>query len=234
MATGALLDAWLAFSRANTRLQQFGQADDETTFNGATGCTHTVLQRLVKAKTGTYYTPDQISSIASYPTAANNPNRRGMYSGGSDNEAGRVISKFALPYRIVFGLTWAQVMAYAPKGPIMLAVRYGYWPEDKGFVYKGVTADGKPGGFAYRNGKTQLSGAEQIYHASLFLGQAPVAGAVMGYANEPNHGSASRPEKPDYDMAKLAYIQRAYQQYGSSGRSLLAWVPTTTFKPKGY
>lgn len=230
-----LLDAWLEFSRDTINLQQFGQADDESTFNGATGCTHTILQRLVRAKTGATYTHDQISSIASYPWPASNPKRRGMRSGGSDDEAGRVIRRFGLPYRIVFGAGWSTVVEALRRGPVMIGIRYGYWPEDRGYVYGGRVADGKPGGFAIRNGKTQLSGAESIYHATLLLGHRVYGdGSDRAFANEPNHRSPSRPERPDYDVVTMAQARRAFTQYSSSGRSSLLWVPTTTFRPRGY
>lgn len=234
MTTGVLLGAWLEFSRDHPELQQFHQSDDESTFNGATGCTHTILQRLIRAKTGRTYSHDEISRIATYPWPANNPRMRGMYSGGSDNEVGRVIAYFGLPYRIVSNLSFAKCADACALGPVMLGIRYGYWPEDRGYVYNGRRADGKPGGFAVRNGKTQLSGAETIYHATLWLGTKNVNGVYTAYANEPNHGSPSRPERPDYDTITGSQLRRAYEQYGSTGRSLLAWVPTKTFRPKGY
>lgn len=234
MTTGTELARWLAFSRDNTRLQQFGQSNDVSTFNGATGCTHTVLQRLVKAKTGATYTHDQLSKIATYPWPNHNPNVRGMYSGGSDNEVGRVMTYFRLPYVLRLGLTFPQVLGEAAKGPVMLGIRYGYWPEDRGYVYGGQLADGRPGGYAIRNGKTQLSGAESIYHMVLLLGTADVSGQFRAYANEPNHASPSRPERPDYDTVLALGARHAYEQYGSDGRRLIAWVPTTTFRPRGY
>lgn len=232
--TTSLIDAWIAFSSANTNLQQFGQSDDESTYNGATGCTHTCLQRLVKAKTGTYYSHDQISTIATYPWPSSNRGMRGMYSGGSDNEVGKVMQHFALPYKLVNNWTWAQVIGATVKGPVLIGIRYGYWPEAPGYVYQGHHADGKPGGYADRNGKTQLFGFETGYHATILYGQKVVSGIYRTYASEPNHGSPSRPEKPDYDRVRSTYAARAYKEYGSSGRALFAWVPTTTFRPKGY
>lgn len=229
-----LLDAWLNFSKANTVLQQFGQKDDESTYNGATGCTHTVLQRLIKAKSGAYVSHDEVSRVATYPWPVNNPGKRGMYSGGSDNEVGKVVSHYNLPYVLRYDLTWDQIITATAKGPVLIGIRYGYWPEWSGYRYMGYAADGKPGGFAYRHGKTQLVGAEKIYHATLILGRRYVKGVYRTYANEPNHGSGSRPEKPDYDSVRSAYAKRAYLQYASDGRRLFAWVPTTTFRPKGY
>ena len=229
MADTALLAAWKRFSTNNRNLQQFGQSDDESTFNGATGCTHTVLQRLVKAKTGVYYSHDRISSIAGYPTAANNPGRRGMYP----SEVQRVVNHFGLPYRYKSNPTWTEIVDGMKRGPVLVGIIYGYWPEWVGYKYGGTKADGKPGGYAYRNGKTQLTGFEKGRHAVLFLGRKTVDGVWRIIANEPNHGSSSRPEKPDWDVVRSAYARRAWEQFSTSG-TRFAWLPTTTFKPKGY
>jgi hypothetical protein len=235
------LDEWLAFSRlyAARRLQQFGQEDCGSTWLGKTGCTHTVLQRLIYAQTGRLYTHDEISQIATYPWPSNNLRMRGMYSGGSDDEVGRVVARFGLPYRLTTRLTFRTVREYTKRGPVMLAVRYGYWPERKGYNYMGRTADGRPNGFALRYGKTQLSGAEGIFHMVLFLGVGTrrADGIYPAYANEPNHGSASRPERPDYDIVSLGQLKEAYDSVrlgygGTSGRITLAWVPTRINRPR--
>ena len=232
MAT--LLRAWKDFSRANTRYQQFGQNYDTSTFGGATACTHACLQRLVKAKTGNHYTQDQISRIATYPWPKDNPGKRGMYSGGRDDEVGKVIDHFDLPYKLQFNLPWSQVQEAMELGPVLIGIRYGYWPEWKGYRYYGHAADGRPGGYAFRHGKSQLTGFENGYHATLLLGERTVLGVRRTIANEPNHGSAARKEKPDFDSVRSSYAKRAYEQYGFEGRALLAWTPTRTFRPKGY
>jgi hypothetical protein len=223
---------WIEFSQKHTGLQQFGQKDDESTFGGKTGCTHTILQRLVLAHTGHLYSPDEISKIATYPWPKDNPHMRGMYSGGSDDEVGKVIRHFGLPYRLHSGGDWGDLIAAVKLGPVMVGIRYGYWPEMRGYRYNGVLANGKPGGFAKRNGKTQLSGAESIYHMILIFGRRTVStGGVRVYANEPNHGSAARPEKPDYDRVVSSDAHRAFDQYSSTGRKSVLWVPTRKFEP---
>jgi len=236
-----LAQAWIAFSNANAHLAQFGQADDESTWNGSTGCSHSVMQRLVKAKTGRQYSHDEISQVASYPWPAQNPRKRGMYSGGSDDEAGRVFRAFGLPYRVAFGLSYDTLRQYVNRGPVMFAVRYGYWPDWKGYRYGTIWADGTPNGYAVKAGRTQLSGAEWIYHATLVLpGVTHVSSSYLINVNEPNHGSGSRPEKPVYDTVRLSQLKKAYEAYaidhnGSGSRTLVAWVPTiAAFRPKGY
>jgi len=235
-----LFQSWIYFARAHPELQQFGQRDDEYTFNGATGCTHTVLQRLVLAKTGKYYSHDEISKIATYPYRPSN--RRGLRSGGLDDEAGRVIAKFKLPYRIVFGASyssWRPLLPGASKqlGPVMVAILYGWWPEDRGYRYGRYVADGRPNGYASIGGKTQLVGAEGVYHATLAIGarkKPHTTNTFYAYVNEPNHGSASRPEKPAYDRITTGQLKRAYDKYTYKGRKNLVWIPTDTFRPKGF
>lgn len=230
MADTVLIGAWKRFSSANRRLQQFGQGSDTSTFNGATGCTHTVLQRLIKAKTGANVTHDQISKIAGYPYPVDNKGRRGM----TTSEMQRVVNHYNLPIKLKMGATWLDIIEGLKRGPVVIGILYGYWPEQKGSTYYGSKADGKPGGFAYRHGKTQLTGAEGVFHAILLFGRKKVRGTWRVLGNEPNHGSPNRPEKPDWDAVKSSYAHRAYDQYASTGRTRFAWLPTTTFKPKGY
>lgn len=228
---GSLLDAWLAFSRNTTGLQQFGQPGDVSTFGGSTGCTHTILQRLIKAKTGVAPSHDEISRIAGYPWPASNRGMRGLFSGNTGtSEVERVIAHYGLPYDVKFGWSFAAVADASQSGPVMLGIRYGYWPEWRGFVYHGTRADGRPNGYAARHGKTQLTGFETGFHATLMLGRV----GNTAYANEPNHGSSARPEHPDFDIVTLDQARHAYDAYSSTGRSPLAWVPTKTFRPKGY
>lgn len=231
MSDTVLLAAWKKYLAANRKLQQFGQGDDDSTFNGATACTHTCLQILIKAHTGTRYSIDQISRIAGYPMNIQyNPSRRGLTLA----ETQRVVSHFGLPYRLKTNATWSDVIDGMKRGPVMGGILYGYWPEDRGYVYNGRTADGRPGGFAIKNGKTQLTGAETIFHAILFVSRKRVRGVWRVIAREPNHGSAARPERPDWDTVRSSYAHRAFNQYGYTGRALFAWLPTRTFKPKGY
>lgn len=227
------LDRWLAFSRDNRWAQQFGQGDDQTTFNGATGCTHAILQRLIKARTGARVSQDHISQVAGYPLPYENPGRRGL----RPSEVQKVLNHYDLPYRIV-SIGFDELKGYRPRGPIMLGVMYSWWPEDRGYVYNGVKADGRPNGYAIRNGKTQLSGFKGR-HAVLWLGSraATVGGHRISesFSNEPNHGSASRPEKPDYDATRTRQIRKAYEAYqADNGGAEYAWIPTRLFVPKGY
>ena len=225
-----LLDQWVAFSKAHTDLQQFGQGGDVSTFGGATGCTHTCLQRLIAGKTGHVVTHDEISHVAGYPWPGNNPTRRGLRT---PSEVQRVVSHYGLPYKVVFNWPWWHVIKATGNGPVMYGVLYGWWPEWHGYVYNGTHADGLPGGYAIRNGKTQLYGFTGR-HAVLLLAERTVNGQKRTIANEPNHGAPARPEKPDYDIVRSDFAQRAYDKYAASGYTTFAWIPTTTFAPKGF
>jgi hypothetical protein len=230
MADSVLIKAWKRFSEANRRFAQFGQTDDESTWNGATGCTHSVLQRLIKAWTGKTLSHDEISKIAGYPWPTQNPNRRGMYP----SEMQRVIDHFGIPMRYKAGASWDDIVDGLRRGPVVTGILYGYWPEMKGARYAGKVADGRPGGYAFINGKTQLAGAETIFHAVLFFGRKRVRGIWRILGNEPNHGSAARPERPVWDAVRSSHARRAFDMYGYTGRTHFAWLPTAYFKPKGY
>jgi hypothetical protein len=220
---------------------QFGQGDDETTFNGATGCTHVMLQSLIFAKTSHMYSQDEISAIARYPDAAQNHERRGLRWGGLDNEVGRVVDHFNLPYELWFPrgpLTDAQkkkLLQAAELGPIMISVHYGNYPEWLHYNYNGVPTDGRPNGYARLHGKTQTYG---FYgpHAALFLGWYWNKGRTFRIANmkEPNHGSASRPELPSIDKIKVSQLWVAANAIRTiDGRSISVLLPKRTFVPKG-
>lgn len=245
--TGARLD-WEAFMKAHP-FQQFGQRDDESTFNGATGCTHTDLQKLILAKTGRMYSHDEISRIAGYPNASANPGRRGLrLSTSSTSEVMKVVRAFNLPYLPYFfngAMTsgvWNYVKKAAAMGPVMVAEKYSHHPERKGYRYNGTVADGRPNGFALLNGKTQLSGAESIAHAILWLAYWRAAdGRWLVDEFDPNHGSPARPEKPPFERETTRQLGiqinsirllKVETSTGIKPRSLAFLIPTRTFTPR--
>lgn len=207
--------------------QQFGQTGDYTTFGGATGCTHTVLQWLIWIWKHRWVTHDEISHVAGYPTPPNNPRRRGLYPA----EVMRVVRAYGLPYTVKLGLTANQVLTIAKsKGPVGFGHAYPWWPEWKGYRYAGITADGKPNGYARvygKAGRTQLSGFTGA-HFGVVLGVATdPTGPDWVYAWEPNHDSGARPERPPYDRMDVAQFGRTYDSYRKVlGRTPYALIPT--------
>jgi hypothetical protein len=206
--------------------QQFGQTDDESTFNGSSGCTHTVLQWLAWRVKGRWYSHDEVSRLAGYPSAANNPRRRGLYP----SEVQRFCDRVGLPYRIKFGMTALAVARASKLGPVGFGHAYSWWPEWKGYRYGRITADGKPNGYATPTGKagrTQLAGFTGA-HFGMLLGYATDPdGPDLYYAWEPNHGSPVRPERPPYDRMTYEQFRRVYESYLKVlNRATYALVPT--------
>ena len=207
--------------------QQFGQPNDSTTFNGATACTHVVLQWIIWRIRGQWPTIDQISKAAGYPPPSSNPKRRGL----TTTEVKRVISHYGLPYRIVRGAKAADVWHASKRGLVGFGHIYGWWPEWKGYRYGAITADGRPNGYATPTGKagrTQLSGFNNGRHFGLLMGYAvDPKGPDLGYAWEPNHGSSARPERPPYDRMTYRQWKAAYESFQKVGGVLTyALVPT--------
>lgn len=210
--------------------QQFGQANDAYTANGATGCTHTVLQWLAWYIKGRWYTHDEISKMVGYPNQSKIAvsKQRGLYP----SEVSSFLRRAGLPYVVRFGLTNQQVLQIANKlGPVGFGHHYGWVPEWQGYRYGGVVADGRPNGFAApsgKAGKTQLTGWAGA-HFGLLLGYNstdPVT-AKRVYYWEPNHNSGSRPEDPPYDRCTTPQWKALYNSYHDVlGRSLYAIVPT--------
>lgn len=216
-------------------IQQFGQANDYYTFGGATGCTQTSLQFLIYLWKGTKVSQDAISRVAKYPLPGSNPNRRGL----RPTEVMRVVTHYGLPYKVAYGMAALDVAHESKEAPVGFGHVYGWWPEWKGFHYAGTTSDGKPNGYATPTGKagrTQLKGFNNGAHFGVLLGYAPDPDAPdVYYAWEPNHASASRPEKPPYDRMTYDQFVDVYESYKKVlGRTLYALVPTKTLPADGY
>lgn len=210
--------------------QQFGQGGDFYTFNGATGCTHTILQFLAYLWLGKWYSHDQISVLAGYPSPGVNPGRRGL----RPSEVQRFCTKVGLPYVVRYGVGAYEMLKLTSKGPVAFGHSYSRWPEWYGFVYGGRRADGQPNGYARPSGKagrTQLVGFSppNDAHFGLLLGWDPAQSArsFRVAAWEPNHNSGSRPEDPPYDLMTSGQFRKVYESYQKTlGRTLYALVPT--------
>lgn len=207
--------------------QQFGQANDGAVHNGATACTHTVLQWMAWRVKGKWYTLDQVNAMAGMPRNAKAPN--GQPRGMRPAEVQRFITAAGLPYKIVLGWSALQVARASKLGLVGFGHMYSWWPEWKGFRYGRITADGKPNGYATPTGKagrTQLSGFTGR-HFGMLLGYATdPKGPDLYYAWEPNHGSSVRPEKPPYDRMSYRQFGRVYDSYQLvGGQARYALVP---------
>lgn len=221
-------------ARERRPTQQFGQTDDESTRNGALGCTQTVLQFLAWLWKNHWYTHDQISRLAGYPgyPAVN----RGL----RPVEVLRFCQAVGLNYSLRTDLTGAELLQLSNRrGPIGFGHSYSWWPEWMGYNYFGTKADGKPNGYALparAAGKTQLRGFEppRDAHFGLLLGydpsQDPSRARVVAW--EPNHGSIARPEKPAYDRMTSNQFINVYDSYHKVlGRQPYALIPREALRP---
>lgn len=217
-------------TRANKPFQQFGQANDAYTANGATGCTHTVLQYLAWLVKKRWYTHDEISRMVGYPNQSKIAlsRRRGLYP----SEVGSFLRKAGLPYAVQYNLSAYKVLQISNAlGPVGFGHHYAWVPEWYEYTYRGVKADGKPNGFAHplrRAGKTQLTGWAGA-HFGACLGWDPhlAVDKPRVFIWEPNHGSSARPEKPSHDLIRSGQFRALYESYNKAlGRAPYAVVPT--------
>jgi hypothetical protein len=223
---------WVALAR-RWPVQQFGQDHDARSHDGATGCTDTTVQVIYHGWTGGTITHDRIRELAGYTDA-----QYAARSGLTGVQVQRVMDRLSLPYRVRYGLTAPETMRLAnTHGPVIVGVAYGWWPEWFGFRYRGVTADGKPNGYASprgQAGKSQLVGFTGA-HAVLTLGYTVTrrAGVIVARtvrAKEPNHGSRLRPERPPFDSITADQYAAAYNSLRLQlGRRPYAVVPLEPF-----
>lgn len=218
------VDWWLAFLRRHPEFQQFGQADDSLTNNGATGCTDLCLQVLARGWTGKKYTQNQIRGFAGLGYQSR---LRGLYN---PSEIRKVIDRTGIPYVIRYGWSWEALLERANKfGPVLFGCMYAYQPEKCDYSYAGVKSDGRPNGYAQKNGKTQLLGFTGA-HAELLIGRRFKSGEPDPvFIKDPNHRSPARPERPSFDQVSIPQFAKLYESYGYLGRSLFAVVPTKVF-----
>lgn len=213
------------------RRQQFGQPADDWVWDGKTGCTHTCWQKLLKLWKGRVVSLNQVNALAGMPHNAVTitPTGQRVPRGMRIAESKTLVAATGLPYVYRENPTMAQIRDWAKRAPVLYGARYGSMPDKRGYVYKGVTADGKPNGFARLNGRTQLTGAEEIRHAVLLCCERAVrssTGALLRVESlrfDPNHGSSSRPERPPYDIISPAQLAKEYADYSATR---FAFVPT--------
>jgi len=225
--------------RINNPYQQFGQPHDAFTANGATGCTHTVLQFLAALWLERWVTHDELSKMVGYPNQSKVApgKRRGL----RPSEVQCFCDEIGLPYRVVTDVTYEDVLRFTARGPVGFGHSYSRWPEWRGFRYRGVKADGHPNGFATpdrKAGRTQLIGFDPPNargkggdaHFGLVLGVNTETSTVFAW--EPNHGSSARPERPPYDCMTVVQFKGVFNSYATIlKRSTYALMPTKSLPP---
>lgn len=236
-----VLSAWTDFFTAHPNLFQFGQRDDESTYNGSTGCTHSNIQSLNLAINGDYLSQDEISKLCDYPWPINNPGMRGMrVSDDPNEELNTCIRKLHLPYEIKFfsrmtDSLWTFICQRNNLGPVLTAANYPYIPRKVG----------KGGG---KNGFAELNGATQVGlvggHSVIRLGydkrrdtHGTLATRWHDWWHDPDHASPARPERPAFDRflsPQGKTLIESVQTLRVNGRPwpIMVAVPTKTVVPK--
>lgn len=197
----------------------------------STGCTQSALQVIDAFWNGLpRLSVDRISKISGYTKA-----QKQAHEGMTSDQVDAFFKDRKLPYKVVVNASLEDLRtAVDTRGPIMVAVGYDFYPEWRGYHYRGEVADGHPNGYAQRNhGRTQLTGA---------FGHAIVVGAtrdrddiqpglVRWWLHDPNHRSAARPEPSAIDVItgeQMAGLYHRFRKFGKGG-NLVAWVPTKTW-----
>jgi len=198
---------------------QFGQTEDALTNNGATGCTDTVLQFVTKFVKDRWFTHNQIRRTVGHRNAG---------TGLTSSEVGAWFRAKGLPYVVKFNLTADQMLSLSrTRGPVMVGEMYSHHPEWRGYTYLGVTADGRPNGYARPDkaaGKNQLKGFTGR-HMTLLLGYTD---STHVYVFEPNHNSPGRPQNVAYDVITVAQFKNLVASYRTSTGMTYCAHPTKT------
>lgn len=223
-------DWWLDLMQMHPEIQQWGQNNDASTWNGHTACGHTCIQALILGWTGKMVTFDEISEAAGYP----NMRQKARQWGINSTQVIRALAHFGITYQFV-RWAWADLEVHSmTHGPVLFGCAYSAQPHWYGFKYGGKVADGVPNGYARplgEAGKTQLSGFNGG-HAELLLGTKKVRNRdgsirrIDDFIKDPNHGSTVRPEQPAYDIILSSQGEKLYGSWSElGGGSRWAFVP---------
>lgn len=149
----------------------------------------------------------------------------------------KALRALGLDYEIRTDLTAKELMVIARnKGPVLIAEDYWAHPQWKDYVYLGRKMTGKA-----RNsrGRTvtvgfsrplEKSGSNQwsfrLGHMVLLATSDFRDGKNVGFVRDPNHNSASRPQRPAWDMINSKQLGRMLRSF-NGGRNAIAIVPRT-------
>lgn len=153
----------------------------------------------------------------------------------------KALASFGLPYDTAGGLDAEAVVRIArEKGPVLIC--YSYWshPQWNGYTYQGRklsgTARNNSGGnvkvgIARPSGQAGLT--QWTYsgrHSAIVVGafQSQSRGTKQAIIRDPNHNSASRPERPAYDLVTMAQLDRMLRSWGPTS---LVLVPRRASNP---
>jgi hypothetical protein len=204
---------------------QFGQPDSWKVSDSA--CSDTSIQHVVKL------TKDLNVSLNAVRDRSGAPNSTPMNS----DEALRALRSYGLPYVRVNDLRAAELMRVArARGPVILCVAYWAYPQWLGYTYAGRTLWGtstSPSGRRVNVGVSipkRHSGLTQwtfrLGHAVVLGTDTHQSGKHLGVIRDHNHNSASRPERPAYDLLTAQQINRMLDAYRDMYGYRVALIPT--------
>ena len=213
----------MRFLRRRNRYQ-FGQPKSDRVADGAVACTDTSIQHVVKLARDLNVSLNRVRDVSGAP------NDTPM----DVDEALRALRFYGLPYEIRRGIHASEVCRIArQRGPVLIAYRYWSGPQWKGYTYLGQTLKGWAKndvgkrvyvGFARplsRAGLTQTTFRDG--HSAYIATDMWIEGTHYAVMRDHNHNSASRPERPAYDLITMPQLNRMLRSW--PGESL-ALVPT--------
>ncbi len=229
------LDHAIKVARDNRRrLQQHRQADDDLVHDGTTACTHVICQYLALVWHDKFFTLNEVNEMAEMPPNATNQDGRprGMLA----PELKAFFKNADIPMVVRYDRPFEDLLKTSKRGPVFYAIRYGSAPRLKDTPTENGFARPFP---PLRRGATQV-GSASTRHAAVMLGfleRHDADGNVTAtnvYRKEPNHGSASRPERPPFDVIFGHQARREYEDYRDKldQRLYAAWPRIGTESPE--
>lgn len=179
--------------RTRNDFGQFGQANDVSTWDGATGCGPTGVQTILAAFRNVVPTHDAISRVIGYWR----PRSR---IGTSAEQLAKALGHWGLSYDATYGAAFAQLVGWADsRGPVLVCVDYRTYP-----VWRLYHRRVSPPPYAQPSGKAGRNQFGTTFtHWVVIAGtvtDGPYAGAIA--VMEPNHDSPARPENVVIDYVQ--------------------------------
>lgn len=222
---------WLATATADHRYQ-FGQdpKGTHTTEGGSIACGHRAVAFVARgADIGReLLTDDDVSHLAGFPDPG-----QAKHTGLSTHHVVRALTKMGLAYELVMDPDMDDLIHRVRNlGPVLFLCLYTSWPEWRGSVYGNARADGRPNGYARpfnQAGKNQLAGDFFGHWGVAFRARRRrIRHTTDLWLRDSNHNSASRPQRPPFDVVTRTQAEALINSFRIIGHSHLplAVMPT--------
>lgn len=181
---------------------QFGQ--NSAPCGGKSCCTDTCIQMIVEYYTDKWYPLDIIRYKAQNKYKFDERDCTGL----NYLEVLNALRQLGVThYKVGFGASAADVWTHLDKGPVIIGVHYGSYPNDK----KGTNK-------AEWNGRTDypFTGSHAVLAVGKRVHQNPTGKHRDVFVRDPDHNSPSRPEKPRFDIIRRSQLQHAMDKLASN------------------